>query len=135
MIVGDDGYLSKMFQISVQTQFCAAHALSIAGAREPIHGHNWDVTAVIAGDRLDSDGLLCDFHTVHAVLDEIVQPFHNNNLNTTKPFDEVNPSAELVAKHIAVELQRLLGESLAPHAKVASVRVTEAAGCAATYLT
>lgn len=122
-----------MYEISVEAEFCAAHAITIAGTREPIHGHNWRVTAIIGGDRLDADGLLCDFHTVHQTLGEIVEPFHNRNLNEVPPFDTTNPSAELVARHIADELGRRLGRALEPHARVRSVRVTEATGCAATY--
>lgn len=123
-----------MFQISVETQFSAAHAIHIGGTLEKLHGHNWHVTAIISGSQLDSDGLLCDFHTVHDTLQGIIEPFQNANLNETDPFNRLNPSAELVAKHIGEQLQILLGQALAPHAKVSSVRVTEAAGCAATYI-
>ncbi len=107
----------------------------LAGQREPLHGHNWHVTATIAGERLDSDGLLCDFHTVHDALCEIIGPFENRNLNEVKPFDVVNPSAENVARHIADELSLRLNEGLSPHARVAEVSVTEATGCRAVYRT
>lgn len=123
-----------MYEITVQTEFCAAHALMISGQREPVHGHNWKVAAVIAGAALDGDGLLCDFHTVEDVLKEIVSPFDNNNLNACEPFSKgVNPSAELVAKHIADEMAERLDAALRPHARVASVSVTEAPGCVAKY--
>lgn len=124
-----------MYRIAVQTTFCAAHALTISGATEPVHGHNWRVTATIEGSELDDDGLVCDFHTVLATLQDIVAPFHNNHLNLVPPFDSTNPSAELVAKHIADELAELLGAALDPYgSRVASVSVTEAEGCEATYL-
>jgi 6-pyruvoyltetrahydropterin/6-carboxytetrahydropterin synthase len=123
-----------MFQLQVEGEFCAAHAIMIAGAREPLHGHNWRVTAVVEGSTLDSDGLLCDFHTVKAVLDEIIAPFHNRNLNEVDPFTRLNPTAELVARHIADALAGRLDEALAPHARVHSVRVTESIGCAAVSL-
>jgi len=123
----------KMFELTVETRFAAAHAISIAGTPEPLHGHNWHVTAQVRGEKLDSDGLVCDFHTVQEMLGEIVSPFHNNNLNTTPPFDRTNPTAELLASYIATRLSASLDEALAPHAKVHSVRVTEADGCAATY--
>ena len=122
-----------MFSVRVQTVFSAAHAITIAGTREPMHGHNWEVTATISGESLDSDGLLCDFHTVEEVLREIVSPFQNRNLNDVSPFDRVNPSAEHVARHIAEQLRTRLESALAPHARVESVSVTEAPGCVATY--
>lgn len=123
-----------MFEISVEHVFAAAHALIVGGAREPLHGHNWEVTAVIAGATLDADGLLCDFHTVHDTLVEIVDPFHNRSLNDLPPFTTLNPTAENVARHIADELAARLDAALAPHARVDRVRVTEAPGCAATYI-
>ncbi|MBX3364067.1 MAG: 6-carboxytetrahydropterin synthase [Phycisphaeraceae bacterium] len=123
-----------MFQIAVQTEFCAAHALTIAGLVEPVHGHNWRVTAVIAGDALDADGLLCDFHTVEAVLRDITAAWNNRNLNDSEAFNRTSPTAENVAKVIADSLAERLNGSLAPHAWVASVSVTEAPGCVATYL-
>lgn len=122
-----------MYEIAVHAEFCAAHALVIAGTREALHGHNWRVTARIEGQTLDADGLLCDFHTVEESLGEILGPFQNNTLNQVPPFDRTNPSAEHVARHIAEALAERLDESLAPHAAVASVSVTEAPGCVATY--
>ena len=129
--------LWPVFEITVQTEFAAAHALSISGVREPIHGHNWRVTVTLSGRTLDSDGLLCDFHTVEDVLREIVGPWHNNNLNVLPPFGGrgggLNPSAENVARHIADVLEDRLGAALGPLAWVSSVGVSEAPGCVATY--
>ncbi|MAO21627.1 MAG: 6-carboxytetrahydropterin synthase QueD [Phycisphaerae bacterium] len=121
------------YTITVTHEFCAAHTISIAGTQEPLHGHNFITKATIAGDPLDADGLLCDFHTVHAVLVEICNPFTNQNFNDTPPFDTTNPSAELIAKHIADELASRLDDALAPNAQVHSVSITEAPGCIATY--
>lgn len=122
-----------MFTITVQTEFCAAHTISIAGNPEPVHGHNWHVTAAVEAQTLDNDGFVCDFHTVEDTLHDITAPFVNNNLNTTPPFDTLNPTAELIAKHIADELASRLDEPLAPNARVAWVSITEAPGCVATY--
>ena len=125
-----------MYEITVKSEFCAAHALRISGVQERVHGHNWRVTVRIAGTALDADGLLCDFHTAEMVLGQVLEPFQNANLNEVSPFLEgLNPSAEHVARYIAVELGRLLDGALAPHARVASVSVTEAANCEATFQT
>jgi 6-pyruvoyltetrahydropterin/6-carboxytetrahydropterin synthase len=122
-----------MYEITVDREFCAAHALEIQGTREPVHGHNFHITVTVAGDELDSDGLLCDFHTVNAVLKDVCRPFVNANLNETPPFDTTNPTAELIAKHIGDAMTHQLGDPLAPAAKITAVRVTETTGCAATY--
>lgn len=119
-----------MYLIRIERSFSAAHSLDIGGVREPIHGHNWAVGATLAGPSLDADGLLVDFHAMERALDGIVGRFHNRNLNDTPPFDRVNPSAELVAQFIAVELSGHLPRGVF----VQSVSVGEAPGCTATYL-
>jgi 6-pyruvoyltetrahydropterin/6-carboxytetrahydropterin synthase len=131
-----------MHHITVESRFSAAHAIRIggpSGSLEPLHGHDWHVTATIEGRTLDHDGLLCDFHTIEDALREITSRFHNQNLNDLDPFristasGALNPTAELVARHIAEELSAAIDEALAPNARLASVRITEAPGCAATY--
>ena len=124
-----------MFTLTIQHEFCAAHALVIAGRSEPVHGHNFKVTLTIEGagspaEQLDADGLLCDFHTAHAILTDVCEPLNNSDLNTVLAF---NPTAELVAQHIADAVAEELDASLAPSARVASVTITEAPGCSATY--
>jgi 6-pyruvoyltetrahydropterin/6-carboxytetrahydropterin synthase len=118
-----------MFELSVEREFSAAHAITIAGVREAVHGHNWRVTVIVAGEKLDADGLLCDFHVIERALDQIVAQFHNRDLNTTPPFDRINPTAERVAEHIGQTIIKSLPHGVA----LQSVRVTEAPGCAATW--
>ncbi len=130
-------YAPPMFSLTVEHTFSAAHALVISGAQEPLHGHDFHVTVTVEGlgeNPLDADGLLCDFHTVHDVLKAVCEPFHNNNLNRVEPFKSgLNPSAELIAKHLYDQLAARLGASLAPNARVASVRISESPGCHAIY--
>lgn len=141
-----------MYQLEVQTVFSAAHALEIAGVREPIHGHDWHVTVWIEGANLDRDGMLVDFHAIVHDLEEIVGPWKNRFLNEVSPFDRVNPSAERVAERIwgllSERLERRCSEGPKNVAggggsrpsggdgrvRVARVRVTEAVGCAAVYV-
>lgn len=124
-----------MYEISVQAEFAAAHALVIRGEREPLHGHNWHVTVTVAGPEVDADGLLCDFHAVERALATITAPMHNRTLEDIHPFNKgnFNASAENVARYIADELADRLKTELAAGAAIAAVRVTEAPGCAATY--
>jgi len=122
-----------MYTLELNHEFCAAHALSIAGRLEPTHGHNFRVTVTIAGGTLDNDGLVCDFHTAQDALRAICEPYENADLNAKRPFDTVNPTAENIARHIAETLADKLDQYLAPSARVTSARVTEAPGCSATY--
>jgi 6-pyruvoyltetrahydropterin/6-carboxytetrahydropterin synthase len=118
-----------MYEISIERDFCAAHAIAMRGVQEMVHGHNWHVQAVLAGRDLDADGLLADFHELERRLDEILAPLQNADLNNTPPFDAVNPTAEHVARFIAESL----AEAMPGEAMVARVSVTEAPGCTATY--
>lgn len=123
-----------VFEISVETEFAAAHAIVLAAGREPMHGHNWHVTVTLAGPRLTDEGLLCDFHVVEAALKEIIGRFHNRCLNELPPFsDRLSPTAENVALHIADELVKALDGRLPEGVRLTAVRVTEAPGCAAVY--
>ncbi len=118
----------------------------MAGVREPVHGHDWHVTAMIEGPTLDPDGLLVDFHWLQAELSAIIGPFHNHNLNEVEPFRSgLNPTAEHVARFIGESLSDRLAtwsqnlpKSQSPglprSLRVARVRVTEAVGCAAAYV-
>ncbi len=122
-----------MFEISVETQFAAAHAILIGGRREPVHGHNWLVTATVAGAELDTNGLVCDFHDIERALRDITGPMNNASLNDLAPFSRgLNPTAENVARHIGDSLSAAL--KLPRGVRLASVRVTEAPGCAAAYI-
>lgn len=121
-----------MYEITVEHEFCAAHAITVGGVREPAHGHNWRVTATVEG-ALDADGLVCDFHTLRDTLVNICDPFDNQDLNLTPPFDAINPTAEHVARHIGDALATALGGALGAAARVSGITVTEAPGCRATY--
>lgn len=127
-----------MYELTVQTEFCAAHAIWIRGVREPMHGHNWRVSVVVAGDRLDEDGLLCDFHDVELALAETIAPWRDRSLNDASPFAPdgrgVNPTAEHVARQIALGIGARIARRLDGRGAVARVSVTEAPGCIATYV-
>ncbi|MEM1165923.1 MAG: 6-carboxytetrahydropterin synthase [Planctomycetota bacterium] len=118
------------YRLEITDTFSAAHAIVLQGEREPLHGHDWLVTLTIERDALDEDGLVCDFHALERALGAVLDPWRNRTLNDLPPFagGEVNPTAERVAEHIAGALTT----HIPPPARLVSVRVTEAVGCAAT---
>ncbi len=118
-----------MFEVEIHADFAAAHAIVMNGERETLHGHNWHVVVTVAAESLDEDGLVVDFHALQHALDAVITPFRNANLNQTPPFDQINPTAELVARHIADALAQQVGEAT----QIVSVAVTEAPGCVARY--
>ncbi len=122
-----------MYEITVEDEFCAAHAIVIRGEREPLHGHNWRVRVTLAGRELDADGLLLDFHALERIVRQTIDPFRDRNLNETAPFDRTNPTAEQVARHIAESVGRAVCSLVPAGVRVASVWLTEARGCSVVY--
>jgi 6-pyruvoyltetrahydropterin/6-carboxytetrahydropterin synthase len=122
-------YYARMYELVVERDFRATHAVTMAGRPEPPHEHDWQVAVAVAGPRLDDDGLLCDFHLLGGHLQRILTPLEGRDLNRTPPFDAVNPSAEMVARHVADALEPLLPAGVT----LARVAVTEAPGCTAVY--
>lgn len=119
-----------MYELTIEREFCAAHAIVMGGEREPVHGHNWRVRVVVRAPEVDPDGLVCDFHALEQSLDATINAWNNRNLNETPPFDRINPTAEWVAREIAQRMQ-----AAAPaNARIHRVSVTEAPGCEAAYL-
>ena len=119
-----------MYELSIQRDFDAVHAITMAGEREATHHHTWHVTVIVAGAQLDADGLLCDFHILERGLGEIVGRFDDGDLNAIAPFDQLNPTAEHVAQYIAQQMSVRLPKGIA----LKRVSVTEAPGCCATYI-
>lgn len=117
------------YDLTISTSFSAAHSILIAGEPEPVHGHDWSVVVEVTSETLDRDGLACDFHELEAILARIVAPFHNANLNDVAPFNDVSPTAEHVARHIAESMSAALPGSV----MLSFVRIGEAPGCEATY--
>ena len=118
-----------MYELHIEAVFSAAHSITVGNVRETLHGHDWRVTACLRADRLDDDGLVCDFHSVKHELEAIVGRFNNRSLNETPPFDSTNPTAELVAKHIHDELCKTLPADV----RMGFVKISESPGCYALY--
>ena len=94
------------YEISVVAEFSAAHQLRLYdGSLEPLHGHNWRVVVTVVATKLDEIGVVMDFHDLERRLQQVIGPFHNQNLNEVIPFVEINPSAEKVAEYIVQTLR------------------------------
>lgn len=119
-----------MLTVSVETFFWASHQLtSPDGSKEPVHSHNFSVTAEVGRERLDNMGLVMDFHRLKAILDDIVAEFDNVKLDDIDYFRPVNSTAENVAKYIYEKLQIKLSGDV----KLEAVTVTEEPGCSAKF--
>lgn len=120
-----------MFEVAYETTFCATHRLTEDGQPiEPVHGHDWRVEAVAAGETLDRIGVVLDFERLKKVLSEVAARLHYRDLNEQPAFAGQSPSAEAVAHYFFLEVRKGLGEE---GRLLRRVRVWEAPGCSATY--
>jgi len=119
-----------MLTVSVETRFWASHQLTLPdGSKEPVHSHNWSVTADVSSDMLSNMGLVMDFHRLKEKLDNIVAEFDNMALDSIDYFRKDNSSAENVAGYIYEKLQLTLPKGV----KLEAVRVAEEPGCSAKF--
>ncbi|HEY7212526.1 MAG TPA: 6-carboxytetrahydropterin synthase QueD [Bryobacteraceae bacterium] len=118
-----------MFEICVEHTFAAAHFLrDYYGKCENLHGHNYRVQVGMEGEQLDKTGLLFDFARLKDQLRQTSAYLDHQLLNELKPFDEINPSAENIAKFICEDMQKAL-----PAAAISYVRVWETETSYAVY--
>ena len=103
-----------MYEISVEHNFASGHALrGYQGKCEHVHGHNYKVQVTVAGEKLNPTGL-----------------FDHRMLNDLPPFDQLNPSAENMAKYFCDAVELVVGPK---GIHVQAVTVWETGTCSATY--
>jgi len=120
-----------MYELLIETRFCAAHRLrDYEGQCERLHGHNYRVQVLLAGQELNSTGMLLDFKDASAMAEAVVGRLDHQYLNETVPFDSINPTAEQVARHVADGLASKLPRGV----EVRAVTCWESDRCAARYL-
>ena len=120
-----------MWEISTETAVAAAHQLRLTpGEGERLHGHNWRIKATVRADQLDARGFVMDFNELSPMLRATVEPYEHVFLNEIAPFDDVNPTAENIARVVADALAAKVDDE---RVKVARVEVWENDTCAAVY--
>ena len=123
-----------MFEVSVEDSFAAGHALrGYRGKCENPHGHNYKVRITLAGEELDSIGLLYDFKDLKQAMGQIIDRFDHQMLNDIEPFRELNPSAENMARYVYQEAASHLQQSTGGRVKVKQVKIWETDTTTATY--
>lgn len=120
-----------MYEISVDGRFRARHAIRLEdGSFEPAHEHLWGLAATFRSQKLDETmGVVIDFVRVREAMEAMAAELNGRDLNGMDAFPRSGPSAELVARYVAVRLGQILGADSVPY----RVEVTEAAGCTAAY--
>lgn len=119
-----------MFEIGARLHFDAAHCLrGYQGKCERLHGHRFEVEAVVRAESLDSIGIALDFTVLKRLLKAVVDELDHAFLNDLPPFQTQNASSEGIARYI---YQRIAPD-VPPPARLHSVTVWESPDCWARY--
>jgi 6-pyruvoyltetrahydropterin/6-carboxytetrahydropterin synthase len=123
-----------VFEISKDFVFSAAHQIRFHGGKcERLHGHNWRVRVHAQASELNRIGMVIDFADLQKLVAEIGQRFDHQNVNEIPPFDQLNTTAELLAKFFYTEASTRLSGSENGRVTVSKVEVWENEGSLATY--
>lgn len=121
-----------MFEVMIERNFSSAHQLrGYKGKCENLHGHNYKIEIYARGRELDNIGLLVDFVELKRAADEVVLYLDHKNINELPPFDdELNPSAENLARYILERVASTVGDE---RVQIYKVRCFETPTSVATY--
>ncbi len=116
-----------------ESSFSSAHSLSgHKGKCENIHGHNWRVRLYVSATHLDKCGMVIDFKDLKHTLNQIIEHFDHQILNSLPDFQKVNPTAENIAEIIFKKAAEHIDDS---RKRVTRVTVWETdTSCASYYL-
>ena len=95
-----------------------------------MHGHNWKVEVEVSGNVLDNVGMVLDFKDIRNSTNDIVNKLDHRFLNDLKPFKEINPTAENIAKYIFSELSKAVNNN---ETKIKSIKLWETEKSAVMY--
>ena len=90
-----------MYYITKRIEIAGAHRLNLnyESKCQNLHGHNWIITIFCKSEKLDANGMVCDFtHIKRAVQDKLDHKVINEVING------INPTAENIAKWICEQI-------------------------------
>jgi len=120
-----------MFVLKIVTDFASAHSLrNYPGDCSRLHGHNWQVEVLVASNVLDDVGMAIDFREIKQQTKVVVKRLDHQYLNDVVPFDELNPTAENIAKYFYEEVGQLINNQ---DVRVKEVIIWETLRASVTY--
>lgn len=116
-----------MIEICKTFDFCASHCLThLRQLDHPcrrLHGHNYRVEVVLAGEDVDDRGFLVDYHEMDPLRDWINANLDHRHLNEVLG-DSRKTTAENLAKHIYLLIKSEWGETWGRFLHSVTVRET-----------
>jgi len=120
-----------MFTLYVKDTFSAAHRIeNYNGKCEGMHGHNFLVEVLLAGERVGESGMLVDFKILKNYLKTILDVLDHRYINEIPFFRERASSSEYLSMFIFSEFKNLLKEK---ELTLKEVRVWESEKAYAAY--
>lgn len=126
-----------MYHLHIKSKFSAAHRLcGYDGECANLHGHTWAVEVSLAGQQLDSVGMLIDFKVLKGMLKEVIKDMDHSFLNELPYFNQpdrlINPTAENLSKYIYQRIKTTLSE-ITNQLRLTGVTVWESPDAWVTY--
>ncbi len=84
----------------------ARHAIYIRGSLGEMHPHTWEITLHVAKGNND----FIEFQILEKKVDEFMESYQDQYLNTISPFDTLNPTLENCCEYFKVELEKILNK-------------------------
>ena len=123
--------MSAQYTLKVVADFAAAHTLrAYPGACSRMHGHNWKVEAEVVASQLNEIGMAIDFKDIKREVRAIAKQLDHYYLNDLEPFQEINPTAENIARYFYQELSHRLNSATI---KVSALTLWETERACVTY--
>jgi 6-pyruvoyltetrahydropterin/6-carboxytetrahydropterin synthase len=93
-----------MYKVTKTMEVAGMHWLSLPYKSKCSneHGHNWLISVEVASPELNKEGMVADFSLIKDILNQL----DHQNLN--KVLEGKNPTAEVIAKWIADEVNSLI---------------------------
>ncbi|MBC8493334.1 MAG: 6-carboxytetrahydropterin synthase QueD [bacterium] len=120
-----------MFVLKIVTDFAAAHSLrEYPGDCARLHGHNWQVEVLVSSKVLDDVGMAIDFREIKKQTKVVIKRLDHQYLNEVEPFNQLNPTAENIAKYFHEEVGKLINTE---DVRVKEVTIWETLRASVTY--
>ena len=92
-----------MYRLQVKGHIDSAHYIaSYKGKCSRVHGHRWDIEAVLEGSKLDYMNMVADFGEVKACMDYVLDRLDHQILNNV--LNENDVTAEYLARYLFKEI-------------------------------
>lgn len=96
-----------MFELRIKGEIASAHFLrGYPGKCKDMHGHTWKLEIALTSENLNPIGMVEDFAFLKTKLKDFLMQLDHKCLNDLPAFQQVNPTAENIAKYIYDEFTK-----------------------------